>query len=481
MAAKWNLRNFEIFCHRGYLGTNTIDSFQQAVNRGYHVESDTVQTADGTVFMEHDRTINNVAVSSMTDAEFRAVRPNQPTADEFIAFMQANPETLACISMYAGSSVFLAKAQAGGVLDRMIFDASVPSPGSQALAMYPEASWIIYVSEGMTDKDLDAYRSHSNIVSADNSNIDFDNSSGTFPVMRNFTASKYNVAELVAQGVTWFVTSTSGSGNDEVAEILKGLTPPGYESETMMREIADAIRLQNGYSGDIPGRNFASSIRKIEKETATEGTYYSKTIQNSNYLCICPKGMTTGISSVILDMNSIAHGLPTMNYFLPDQLVSIKVLNGENASSASDVLRQSLNIERLDFVPAVKPTNMTRWGQAFYSEMASKGGPASLYPEKVTITGIDLSALTTAVPSSFFASMGAGIPLEIIFEGTLSMTGCNFTSSNQLTHDSLMSLINCLEDNSGGTQKTVTVGATNLAKLTADEIAIATAKNWAIS
>ena len=52
-----------------------------------------------------------------------------------------------------------------------------------------------------------------------------------------------------------------------------------------------------------------------------------------------------------------------------------------------------------------------------------------------------------------------------------------------LDHESLLSVVNCLKDYSADTSGTVwkvTLGATNLAKLTADEKAIATGKGWTL-
>lgn len=59
----------------------------------------------------------------------------------------------------------------------------------------------------------------------------------------------------------------------------------------------------------------------------------------------------------------------------------------------------------------------------------------------------------------------------------------NISSSTLLTHDSLMNIINNLYDiaSKGCNTQKVTMGATNLAKLSADEIAIATAKGWTVS
>ena len=66
----------------------------------------------------------------------------------------------------------------------------------------------------------------------------------------------------------------------------------------------------------------------------------------------------------------------------------------------------------------------------------------------------------------------------------------NLSTSSNLTYDSLMSVINNLYDlnltydvANGGTLYTqkFSVGSTNLAKLTAEEIAIATNKGWTVS
>ena len=54
----------------------------------------------------------------------------------------------------------------------------------------------------------------------------------------------------------------------------------------------------------------------------------------------------------------------------------------------------------------------------------------------------------------------------------------NFTASTLLTSEHLMSIINNL--NPVSSTQTLTIGATNLVKLTSDEIKIATDKGWTI-
>ena len=57
----------------------------------------------------------------------------------------------------------------------------------------------------------------------------------------------------------------------------------------------------------------------------------------------------------------------------------------------------------------------------------------------------------------------------------------NFTSFPNLSADSLVKMINALKDLNGSSAKSLTIGETNLAKLTSEQIAIATNKNWTLS
>lgn len=64
---------------------------------------------------------------------------------------------------------------------------------------------------------------------------------------------------------------------------------------------------------------------------------------------------------------------------------------------------------------------------------------------------------------------------NIVIEGMICKP-INFAQSPLLTHDSLMSIINALSTTGNG-QK-LTIGSTNIAKLTEDELAQITAKGW---
>jgi len=71
---------------------------------------------------------------------------------------------------------------------------------------------------------------------------------------------------------------------------------------------------------------------------------------------------------------------------------------------------------------------------------------------------------------------------NITIGGTINASGLDFQACSLLTHDSLMSIINALKDYSGSTTTyTLTLGSTNLAKLTDAEKAIATQKGWTLA
>lgn len=71
---------------------------------------------------------------------------------------------------------------------------------------------------------------------------------------------------------------------------------------------------------------------------------------------------------------------------------------------------------------------------------------------------------------------------NIIIEGTIANNGLDLVDCVNLTHDSIMSFINALKDFSGTTTtKSITFGATNLAKLTDEEKLLATQKGWTLA
>ncbi len=91
-----------------------------------------------------------------------------------------------------------------------------------------------------------------------------------------------------------------------------------------------------------------------------------------------------------------------------------------------------------------------------------------------------ISSETTVFRSDTFKN--ATYLTNLTMSGVIATGSFDVSTCTLLTHDSLMSIINCLKDvSSEGTTKTCTLGATNLAKLTDEEKAIATQKGWTLA
>lgn len=113
-------------------------------------------------------------------------------------------------------------------------------------------------------------------------------------------------------------------------------------------------------------------------------------------------------------------------------------------------------------------------------------------PKLVTTTNmfgdcIRLTDVTLNIPS--YTSQESSInPIFSKCGGITNLTvngelraGLYLSASTNLTTDSLMSVINALVDLTGENSKTLTLGATNLAKLSDEQKAIATNKNWILA
>lgn len=120
-------------------------------------------------------------------------------------------------------------------------------------------------------------------------------------------------------------------------------------------------------------------------------------------------------------------------------------------------------------VPTINTTSATRLSSAF--------------SYAVGLETIDKLILKSDGSQTFSSVFQGTTTLEnIVIEGTIGQNGFDVSPCTKLTHDSLLSIINALKDYSGTTTaKTVTLGATNLAKLTDAEKATATEKGWTLS
>lgn len=101
------------------------------------------------------------------------------------------------------------------------------------------------------------------------------------------------------------------------------------------------------------------------------------------------------------------------------------------------------------------------------------------YCNKLQTFTSNLSSLTSAQSMFYYYS---NIALEnITLTGTLNCNNFDLSKCTNLTVDSLVNVISVLVDLTGQSSKTLKLGSTNLAKLSEEQKAVATNKNWVLS
>lgn len=88
------------------------------------------------------------------------------------------------------------------------------------------------------------------------------------------------------------------------------------------------------------------------------------------------------------------------------------------------------------------------------------------------------NTITTIIPANAIYGCGKLTTIELEKDFNVS---ANFSNCLALTRDAIVNMLYALKNLNGSTAKTLTLGSTNLAKLSDGDIAIATNKNWTLS
>ena len=159
------------------------------------------------------------------------------------------------------------------------------------------------------------------------------------------------------------------------------------------------------------------------------------------------------------------------------KLIFMPLVNTSNGTSFRKMFQ---NCAYLTTVPQLNTSNGTNFGSMFYCCQS-----LTTVPQLDTSSGTNVNtmfydclSLTTFgglknVGQAYLTSQSANYS-----NYTLNLSACTL-----LTHDSLMNVINGLYDiaTKGCNAQQLILGSTNLAKLSAEEIAIATNKGWTVS
>lgn len=177
----------------------------------------------------------------------------------------------------------------------------------------------------------------------------------------------------------------------------------------------------------------------------------------------------------LLDTSKVIYmGTAFMNCY------SLKTIPQLNTSSVTNMPEMFSGCKNLREIPNLNISNVTTFSRTFNGCTKLTTVP-ELNCEKVNNSNNTFSGCSSLTNLGGLLNIGQNYPLNST-ANNYSLTIALVTSPN-LTHDSLMNVINKVYDIAAkgvATQK-ITIGNTNIAKLTAEEIAIATNKGWSIS
>ena len=105
--------------------------------------------------------------------------------------------------------------------------------------------------------------------------------------------------------------------------------------------------------------------------------------------------------------------------------------------------------------------------------------PNNLFNSCASLTTVNLPSGITSIGSNAFA--GCSSLKGVILGDNFNCNNLGLSSSTLYTRETILQWLNALADRTGKTAYKLTIGATNLAKLTKEDILIATNKNWTLA
>lgn len=220
--------------------------------------------------------------------------------------------------------------------------------------------------------------------------------------------------------------------------------------------------------------NRCYSLRKMPQINTSNGTNFSNMFNGCNSLReILPINTSKGtsFSSMFSGCYSLRE-IPELDTnkgtnfsSMFSTCYSLKKIPQLNTSNSTNLISMFSSCNALEEIPQINTSNSTNFSSMFSGCYALKEIPE-----------LDTSKGTSFV--NIFNNCNALINIK----GINHITGNQSVSTSAfLNHSSLLRILNALVDLTGQTTQKLTLGSINLAKLTEEEKAIATEKNWTLS
>lgn len=241
----------------------------------------------------------------------------------------------------------------------------------------------------------------------------------------------------------------------------------GYNEVSIETEGVDLTEYFNPAltSGSSTSPGICSSIKKISNNVVISGT-------SASYLFAWCKNLT---EIPILDTNNVTN-MEGMFYNCTN-LIIIPLLNTSKVTSMSSMFYNCISLIE---IPQFDTSNVTYFFNIFSGCDKLTTIPLLNFKKANTISQMLLNAKNIINLGGF---QELGYSYETYQPENYGSYGLRLSTSPNLTHESLINVINNLYDikTKGCNTQTLQLGSKNIAKLTAEEIAIATEKGWTVS
>ena len=239
-------------------------------------------------------------------------------------------------------------------------------------------------------------------------------------------------------------------------DLVSNLTYQGIENLTGDETFTELVPKVLDITTGSAGRDWTEIGYTEEPQVIDDGFNYAKNIYDN-----WDSTRTSLNSEFQNDLNLL---------FMP----AIDTLNVINFSSVFQ------GCKKLLYIPQLNTSNGTRFSSAFSNCISLTTIPQLNASKSNNVYSMfnGCSSLTT-----FGGLLNLGQAFSTTHSANYYTDTLSLNASDSLTHDSLMNVINGLYDiaTKGCNTQKLTLGSTNLAKLTAEEIAIATNKGWTVS